>query len=279
MAQWIIAHELWIRLGCFAGVLMIVALWEQLAPRRRPSAIRGRRWLSHLGLSLLNTLVLRLLLPLTAVGMALLAEREGWGLLHRYHAPAWLVIALSIIALDLVIYLQHVMFHAVPAFWRLHRVHHADVDFDVSTGIRFHPIEILLSMLIKFSAIVAIGTPALAVFVFEVLLNASSLFNHGNVRLPLAIDRGLRWLVVTPDMHRVHHSIVAHETNSNFGFNLPWWDRLFGTYQAQPQAGHEAMTIGIETLRDEHLTSRLLGLLVLPFQGATGEYPINRRWK
>jgi sterol desaturase/sphingolipid hydroxylase (fatty acid hydroxylase superfamily) len=182
----------------------------------------------------------------------------------------------SVVILDLAIYLQHVLFHAVPALWRLHRMHHADLEFDVSTGLRFHPIEILLSMLIKFAVIGALGAPALSVLIFEVLLNATSMFNHGNVRIPLGFDRVLRWLVVTPDMHRVHHSILARETNSNFGFNLPWWDRLFGTYRAQPAAGHEAMTIGIEQFRDP----RELGLdrmLIQPFRGDPGRYPLGYR--
>ena len=183
---------------------------------------------------------------------------------------------LSVLALDLAIYLQHLMFHAVPLFWRLHRVHHADLDFDVTTGARFHPVEIVLSMLIKFAVILALGPPALAVLLFEVLLNATSMFNHGNVRLPARVDRVLRWLVVTPDMHRVHHSVDPRETNSNFGFNVPWWDRLFGTYRAQPQAGHDAMTIGIEQFR----VPRELWLdrmLLQPFRADTSGYAIGRR--
>jgi sterol desaturase/sphingolipid hydroxylase (fatty acid hydroxylase superfamily) len=185
-------------------------------------------------------------------------------------------VAASVVILDLAIYLQHVLFHAVPVLWRLHRMHHADLEFDVSTGLRFHPIEILLSMLIKFAVVVALGAPALSVLVFEVLLNATSMFNHANVRIPTWIDRVLRWIVVTPDMHRVHHSILSRETNSNFGFNLPWWDRLFGTYRAQPVAGHENMTIGIEQFRD----SRELGLdrmLVQPFRQDAGRYPLGYR--
>jgi sterol desaturase/sphingolipid hydroxylase (fatty acid hydroxylase superfamily) len=183
---------------------------------------------------------------------------------------------LSVIVLDLAIYLQHVLFHAVPALWRLHRMHHADLEIDVSTGLRFHPIEILLSMLIKFAVVAALGAPALAVLIFEILLNATSMFNHANVRILPRIDRVLRWLVVTPDMHRIHHSILARETNSNFGFNLPWWDRVFGTYRAQPTAGHEAMTIGIEQFRD----SRELGLdrmVFQPFRGDVGRYPLGHR--
>jgi sterol desaturase/sphingolipid hydroxylase (fatty acid hydroxylase superfamily) len=191
-------------------------------------------------------------------------------------APYWAAVVLSALALDFIIYLQHVMFHAVPAFWRLHMMHHADLDFDVTTGNRFHPIEIILSMVIKTAAIIVLGAPALGVIIFEILLNGTSMFNHGNVRLPLGLDKILRLAVVTPDMHRVHHSVFPFETNSNFGFNFPWWDRLMGTYRAQPSKGHEGMTIGLNQFRDP---SRLtLGhILVMPFVGTVGGYPINRR--
>jgi sterol desaturase/sphingolipid hydroxylase (fatty acid hydroxylase superfamily) len=276
MTGWILAHEAWTRLSFFIGVLLLMAVWEWLAPRRARAASRSARWKSHLLLSLLNTSLIRIVLPAGAVGVALLAERQGWGLFHYYDLPYALAVVASVIVLDIVIYLQHVMFHAVPLFWRLHRTHHADLDFDVTTGIRFHPAEILLSMLIKAGAILLLGAPALAVLVFEVLLNATSMFNHGNVRLPRGVDRWLRWLVVTPEMHRVHHSIAAHETNSNFGFNLPWWDRLCGTYKAQPDAGHEAMTIGLDGLRNPREVVDLPGVLAIPFRGAAGAYPINR---
>jgi len=278
LAEWIAAHETSIRLLSFVGVLVAMALWEQLAPRRPRIAARGPRWTAHLLLVAINTAAVRVLLPATAVGVALLAEASGWGLLRRYPLPSWLAIIASVVALDFIIYLQHVMFHAVPVFWRLHRVHHADLDFDVTTGVRFHPIEILLSMLIKFAAIVVLGAPALAVLIFEVVLNATSMFNHGNVSLPRVFDRWLRLLMVTPDMHRVHHSVLAHETNSNFGFNLTWWDRLLGTYRDQPEAGHEGMTIGIEGWRDEKRLERLPGILLLPFGEPAGDrYSINRR--
>jgi sterol desaturase/sphingolipid hydroxylase (fatty acid hydroxylase superfamily) len=197
------------------------------------------------------------------------------GLLNVFQVPYPLAILLSVLALDLAIYLQHLMFHAVPLLWRLHRMHHADLDFDVTTGARFHPVEILLSMLIKFAVILVLGPPAVAVLVFEVLLNATAIFNHGNVRMPARVDAVLRWLVVTPDMHRVHHSANPRETNSNFGFNLPWWDRLFGTYRAQPQAGHDGMTIGIEQFR----TARDLWLdrmLLQPLRGEDGGYAIGQ---
>ena len=202
---------------------------------------------------------------------------NGWGLLNHFQVPFWIAVPIGVIAMDFVIWLQHVMVHAVPALWRLHRVHHADLDYDVTTGARFHPIEIALSMLIKFATITVLGPPVLAVVIFEVLLNATAMFNHGNIRLPVALDRVLRWVVVTPDMHRVHHSVEDDETNSNFGFNLPWWDRLFGTYRAQPRAGHELMTIGIHGHRDPHEVARLPGMLMLPFRGEVDGYAINRR--
>lgn len=268
MATLLLGHESALRLGAFAAVLAAMALWELAAPRRRLALPRVRRWPSNLGIVVLNTLVVRLVLPGAAVGVALAGEANGWGLLNRYGLPAWAAAAAGVLALDLAIYLQHVMFHAVPALWRVHRMHHADLDIDVTTGARFHPIEIVLSMLVKFAAIAALGVPAVAVLAFEVLLNATSMFNHANVRMPAAVDAWLRWLVVTPDMHRVHHSAVRDETNSNFGFNLPLWDRLFGTYRAQPAAGHEAMTIGLPEWRRPAQCSTLAGMLAIPFHGA-----------
>jgi sterol desaturase/sphingolipid hydroxylase (fatty acid hydroxylase superfamily) len=268
-------YEIAIRLSAFAGVFAAMAAWELLAPRRRQASERPLRWPSNMGLVVLDTVLVRILFPTSAVGIALLAEARGWGLLHSFAVPAWLAIIASVIVLDLAIYLQHVLFHAVPALWRLHRMHHADLAFDVTTGVRFHPIEILLSMLIKIGVVVALGAPALAVLIFEVLLNATSMFGHGNVRLPERLDRVLRWVVVTPEMHRVHHSADAPETNSNFGFNLPWWDRMFGTYRAQPAAGHEAMIIGIEQFRDRR-ELRLDRMLMQPFREAVGNYPLGR---
>ena len=270
------AHEPYIRLATFGGVFIVMAVWEFIVPRRKQAIGRGWRWPNNLGVVAANTLLVRILFPTTAVGLALLAQTRGFGLFNVIAVPAWIGVAASVVILDLAIYLQHVLFHAVPALWRLHRMHHADLEFDVSTGLRFHPIEILLSMLIKFAVVAALGAPALSVLIFEVLLNATSMFNHANVRIPLGIDRVLRWLVVTPDMHRVHHSILARETNSNFGFNSPWWDRLFGTYRAQPAAGHEAMTIGIEQFRDPR-ELWLDRMLAQPFRGGVGEYPLGRR--
>jgi sterol desaturase/sphingolipid hydroxylase (fatty acid hydroxylase superfamily) len=268
-------YEPWIRLLAFALVLAALALWELRMPRRQRQFGRGTRWPNNLGVVVLDTLLVRTLFPTTAVGIAIVCETQGWGLLHTMGLPAWAAIPLAFLAMDLAIYLQHVLFHAVPTLWRLHRMHHADQDIDVTTGVRFHPIEILLSMGIKFAVIVALGAPAIAVLIFEVLLNASSMFNHSNVRMPLWLDRILRWIVVTPDMHRVHHSIVVRETNSNFGFNLPWWDCLFGTYRSQPAAGHDAMTIGIEQFREPG-EQRIDRMLTQPFREDTRSYPLGR---
>jgi sterol desaturase/sphingolipid hydroxylase (fatty acid hydroxylase superfamily) len=269
-------YELHTRLGVFLGVLALLAIWEIVGPRRHQAADRATRWSSNLGIVVLDAVLVRLLFPLTAVGFALLTEERGWGVFNLLALPHWFLVLASVILLDLAIYLQHVLFHAVPALWRLHRMHHADLAFDVTTGVRFHPIEILLSMVIKLAVIGALGTPAIAVLIFEVLLNATSMFSHSNIRMPLQVDRVLRWLVVTPDMHRVHHSILPHETNSNFGFNAPWWDRLFGTYREQPAAGHQDMTIGIEQFRDWK-ELRLDRMLMQPFRGDVGSYPLGRR--
>jgi len=276
MSDVLFAYEPYVRLAAFGGVFTVMAAWELIGPRRKQSVGRGWRWPNNLGIVALDTLLVRVLFPTTAVGLALFAEARGFGLFNVVALPTWVSVLASIAILDLAIYLQHVLFHAVPALWRLHRMHHADLEFDVTTGLRFHPIEILLSMAIKLAVVAALGAPAVSVLIFEVLLNATSMFNHSNVRIPLGLDRILRWLVVTPDMHRVHHSIVVRETDSNFGFNLPWWDRLFGTYRAQPAAGHEAMTIGIEQFREP----RELGLdrmLVQPFRSDAGRYPLGSR--
>jgi len=257
-----------LRLSAFLGVLAVMAIWESLAPRRGRALPRRRRWPSNLGIAALNTVLVRVLFPAAAVGTALSAQIHGWGLLNQGTLPGWAAAGAGIVLLDLIVYLQHVMFHAVPALWRLHRVHHADLDIDVTTGARFHPVEIGLSMIIKLGAVAALGVPPVAVVLFEVLLNASSMFNHANVRIARAVEPTLRWLVVTPDMHRVHHSIEREETNSNFGFNLALWDRLFGTYRAQPGAGHENMRVGIPDCRDRRQCNTLTGMLALPFVGA-----------
>jgi sterol desaturase/sphingolipid hydroxylase (fatty acid hydroxylase superfamily) len=269
-------NEATIRLGAFLGVFITMMLWEAVVPRRQRSYSRTRRWPSNLAIVVLNTALVRILLPATAVSLALVGAKRGWGLFNNLPLPGWTAVIGSVILLDLAIYLQHVMFHAVPALWRLHRMHHTDLDFDVTTGARFHPIEIILSMLIKFGVVAALGATAAGVLIFEVLLNVSSMFNHGNVRIPVGLDHYLRWLVVTPDMHRVHHSIMVGETNSNFGFNLPWWDRLLGTYRDQPAAGHDEMTIGIEQFREAR-ELRLDRMLLQPFRGSAGGYPITWR--
>ena len=275
--DWILGHEIAIRLGFFCGVFATIAAWESIAPRRSLTISRPLRWSNNLALVLLNSLVLRLLFPAAAVGVAALAQQRGWGLLNYFAVPFAPATIVSVVTLDGVIYLQHVMFHALPALWRLHRVHHADPDYDVTTGTRFHPLEIIISMLIKFAAILVLGPPVVAVVIFEVLLNVTAMFNHGNIRLPAGADRILRLLIVTPDMHRVHHSVEVDETNSNFGFSLSWWDRLFGTYRSQPRAGHEEMRIGIRDYRDPGQITRLQGMLLLPFTGKAGGYAINRR--
>ena len=262
-------YEIAIRLGLFFGVLAAVAAWELTAPRRVPTVSKAVRWLNNLGIVALDTVILRLLFPTAAVGVAAAAAQGGWGILNIANVPLFPASVIAIVAMDFVIYLQHVMFHAVPILWRLHRVHHADPDYDVTTGTRFHPLEIIVSMLIKFATILVLGPPVVAVVIFEVILNGTAMFNHGNIRLPLAVDRVLRWFVVTPDMHRVHHSIERDETNSNFGFNLPWWDRLCGTYCDQPRAGHLDMTIGLPEFRDTRQTTRLPGMLLLPFRNGS----------
>jgi sterol desaturase/sphingolipid hydroxylase (fatty acid hydroxylase superfamily) len=275
MSEWVLGHESYVRLGFFGAVFLMMASWEVISPRRVLRTGKAQRWFRNLGIVALNTAVLRLLFPAAAVGMAWIAEERGWGLLNNVALPYGLSIAASVAALDLLVYLQHVMFHAVPVLWRLHMVHHADLDFDLTTGNRFHPLEIVLSMLLKTAAVAALGPPVVAVLIFEILLNATAMFNHANVRVPLAVDGVLRWFVVTPDMHRVHHSILTSETNSNFGFNLPWWDRLLGTYRDQPREGHEDMTIGLRQFRDPDRLG-LARMLALPFVGDVGSYSFAR---
>jgi sterol desaturase/sphingolipid hydroxylase (fatty acid hydroxylase superfamily) len=275
-----------IRLGAFICVFVAMALWEVFAPRRPLVLGRSWRWPNNIGVAVLNAMLQRVLLPAAAVAVASAAELEHWGLFNNLPPSFddWLpgvvivpsLILSSVILLDLVIYLQHVIFHAVPALWRVHRMHHADLDFDVTTGARFHPLEILISMIIKIAAVAAIGPPPQAVVIFEVVLNATSMFNHSNVRIPAGADRVLRWLLVTPDMHRVHHSVIRAETNSNFGFNLSWWDRGLGTYRAQPERGHLGMTIGLDQFRDP-AELRLDRMLLQPWRGEAGVYPLGRQ--
>lgn len=257
-----------LRLTAFLAMFALMAAWEALAPRRRANFSRRQRWPHNLALLAIDVLALRLLVPGAAIAVAVAGETQGWGFLQTVDLPTWAEFFIAIAVLDLAIYSQHVLFHAVPVLWRLHRVHHADPDFDVTTGTRFHPLEILLSVAIKCLVVAALGAPAVAVLVFEVLLNATAMFNHANARLPAGVDRYLRWLIVTPDMHRVHHSIIRRETDSNFSFNLPWWDRLFGTYRAQPEAGHLAMKIGTEGVGGPQAL-RIGQLLTQPFSIAS----------
>ena len=279
MTETLLSSEVSIRLGFFFGVFAAMAAWELAAPRRQLTQSKAVRWYSNLGIVVLNTVLARIVFPLAPVAVAIVAAERGWGIFNVIDIPPGLAIVAAVVILDFAIYLQHVMVHAVPMLWRLHRMHHADLDFDVTTGARFHPVQILLSIAIKMAVIVLIGAAPVAVLIFEVVLNATSMFNHSNVALPLGLDRVLRLFVLTPDMHRVHHSELPFETNSNLGFNLPWWDRLFGTYRNQPEKGHDAMTIGIDLFRDPgdlHLPK----MLAQPFVEAAGNYPINRRdWK
>ncbi len=263
------------RLLAFTAALVLCGTAEIIAPRRRLVVSKPRRWIANLGIVAADNLLLRLLLPVMATGVAQAAATRDWGLLHLLNLPPAIKIVAAILALDLVIYLQHLMFHAVPLLWRLHMVHHADLDIDVSTALRFHPIEILLSMGIKIATVAALGPPVTAVVIFEVVLNSTAMFNHANLKLPLSLDRFLRLLVVTPDMHRVHHSVIIRETNSNFGFNFPWWDRIFGTYRAQPVRGHNRMTIGLSQFRDQAGLG-FFHLLALPFYGNPGSYALNK---
>lgn len=274
MNSLLLNHEPFIRVGFFFGILIAMAVWEFLAPRRPLQTSKSPRWFRNLAIVFIDTLTLRLLPSYSAIHMSLLAENGGWGLLNNITLVFWLKAAIGVILLDLVIYLQHAMFHGLPILWRLHMMHHTDLDIDVTTGVRFHPVEILISMGIKMTAVFLVGVSASGVLIFEVLLNATSMFNHGNVRMAVPLERLLRLIIVTPEMHRVHHSVLLRETNSNFGFNLPWWDRLFGTYKAQPAAGHLEMTIGLSHYQDREGLN-LPGLLSLPFVGKTGKYPLG----
>lgn len=265
MTDTLLGAEPTIRLAAFAGVFAVLALLELVLPRRSQEVGRRWRWPGNLGVVVVDTLVVRLLFPTAAVGFALWAEGRGWGLLNLVAWRAWVEVPLAVVALDFAIWGQHVLFHRVPVLWRVHGMHHADLEVDVTTGVRFHPVEIVLSMLIKFAVVAALGAPPVAVLVFEVLLNATSMFSHSNLRLPAALDRVLRTVLVTPDMHRIHHSIAPRETHSNFGFNLSCWDRLFGTYRAQPERGHEGMILGLPIFR-ERGELRLGRMLSQPFR-------------
>lgn len=275
ISELITAHETAIRMGSFFGVLFLMAVWEVLAPRRASTISKIVRWGNNLGLVVFNSILLRLIFPTAAVGVAIFTSEHNWGLLNFFHLPPLISVAISIVVMDFVIYFQHILMHAIPALWRLHRVHHADLDYDFTTGVRFHPLEIIVSMLIKFSAILMLGPPVIAVLIFEVILNVMSMFNHGNVKLPAFLDRTLRLLIVTPDMHRIHHSVEEDESNQNFGFNLSLWDRFFGTYRKQPRAGHEGMVVGIQNYRELRDVISIQGLLLLPFRNKPDELTVD----
>jgi sterol desaturase/sphingolipid hydroxylase (fatty acid hydroxylase superfamily) len=267
--------EVLIRISAFVSLLGLLAFWEACAPRRPLTTSKVRRWIANFSVVVLDAVLVRLSFAAGTVGAAVVSAERGWGVLNNLGWPGWVEAALAVVAPDLVLYLQHVMFHAIPAFWRFHMMHHADLDCDVTTGVRFHPVEVVISTGIKLTAVVVAGASPAAVLIFEVLLNGTSMFNHSNVRMPPAVDRFLRWIVVTPDMHRIHHSVLPCETNRNFGFNLPWWDRLLGTFWAKPMHGHESMTLGLEQFRDPARLN-LTGMLLLPFAGTLGHYPLGR---
>ncbi len=263
--------DTWIRLTVFAVIFLIMALWERLWSRRKLSDVRGRRWVDNLGIVFAASAFVRFISPLLPIGAAQLAALHGTGILNGVSLPMAVKWGITVIVLDAVIYFQHVLFHAIPALWRLHMVHHSDLDIDVTTGIRFHPVEILISAGVKVGAVYVLGPPVAAVLLFEIVLNGSAMFNHGNVYMPLGLDRWLRRVVVTPDMHRVHHSVRIREANNNFGFFLSWWDRLFGTYTAQPAGGHDGMTIGLSHMRQPE---SFLRLLAMPVTHPGGAYPL-----
>jgi sterol desaturase/sphingolipid hydroxylase (fatty acid hydroxylase superfamily) len=260
----ILHYEPYLRAGGFFAVLLVVGFFEVVVPRRRAVLPRKVRWFSNLMVHFLNAMILRLLLPVLPIGVAIACMEKGWGLLNQYPLRPALTILISVVLLDLIIYLQHVLFHKIPILWRLHKVHHMDLHIDVTTGVRFHPLEIVLSALIKIAVVFLVGPPAAAVLLFEIILNGTSMFNHGNIHIPERMDRMIRQFIVTPDMHRVHHSIIRAENNSNFGFSISLWDRLFGTYTPQPAGGHEAMVIGLREWRGDE-SARLLKLLTAPF--------------
>ena len=257
-------HQSFIRIVAFLGIFLFMAAWEVVAPRRVLRVSKHTRWFNNVSITVLNSLVGRYLFFLTATGLALSAQAQGWGILNYLNVPSLAAGVISIVLLDLAIYAQHVIFHKIRFFWFFHGMHHTDLDIDVTTGARFHPVEIAVSLIIKMGLIILLGIPAWSFLLFEILLNGTSMFNHSNVRVNTKVDRFLRLILVTPDMHRVHHSVIIREHDSNFGFNLPWWDRIFGTYKDQPAAGHDDMVIGLANFRDpKGLT--LLRLFSLPF--------------
>ncbi len=265
MSEFFMQHQQEFRLGIFAAALLIFMMLENIFPRRKKSLPLITHYLNNLSLSVVNSVLVKVLFPLGVFSFTLFLEKKEWGLFYLINLPAWLEIFIAIVLLDLLIYFQHVIFHKVPVLWRLHRVHHADVDLDVSSGVRFHPIEILLSMLIKMLTVMLLGVSPIAVMMFEIILNATAMFNHSNLRFPLGVDAIIRKILVTPDMHRIHHSIIRKECDSNYGFNVSWWDRLFRTYTALPQDGHLGMTLGLNDFRQKH-DQQVHHLLMQPFK-------------
>ena len=254
-----------IRLAAFLTIFATMAVLELGLPRRDPNAYKWTRWRTNLAMVIVDSIVLRIVFPMAAVGTAIWAEQRGYGLFRAFETPGLLAGVVAFIVLDFAVWLEHWASHKIPILWRIHRMHHSDIDFDVTTALRFHPLEIILSMVWKAGVVIALGAPVLAVLAFEIVLNGAAMFNHSNFKLPLRTDRVLRWLIVTPDMHRIHHSIRRHETDSNYGFNFAFWDRLFGTYSVDPQDGHTGMTIGLPDYQDTAPTS-LIWSLVLPFR-------------
>ncbi len=267
-------YEPLIRVAAFFGLFALLYLWEARAPRRSLGKAKGQRWWTNIGMLVIASILVRFVFPTAAAGIALIGEEQQWGVLHMVGLPPLIHILAALLILDLSLYLQHVMFHTLPLLWRFHRVHHADTDTDISTGLRFHPIEILLSMLIKFLTIAALGAPFVAVVIFEVVLNATSMFDHSNIKIPVRIERRLRWFIVTPDMHRIHHSTRPRETNSNFSFNISLWDRLFGTYTQEPSGGQEGMTLGLKEFRHPKWQT-LRWVLYMPFVTNVPNYLIS----
>lgn len=264
--HWFLEYESILRLSVFVTILVLMMLLELINPRRKLSCSKSMRWINNLSLVVFNTVLMRLLLPFAAVSVALYGVDHNIGLFNWLLLPTWLEIVLSILMLDCIIYWQHRIFHKVPVLWKLHQVHHVDQDIDVTTGSRFHPLEIFLSLMIKFSAVLLLGVPIVAIIVFEIILNATAMFNHSNIYLPQKLDKLIRLVLVTPDMHRVHHSRIISETNSNFGFNIPLWDRIFSSYIAQPSLGHKEMDIGVKGFDDVSNTQHLHKMLSLPFK-------------
>lgn len=276
MHQYLIENESNIRLSVFVGSFALLAAWEQWKPRRRQDKNKLKRWANNLGLLAFSTVVVRLIVPTAAIGAAYLAHSNEWGLVNHYWLPDWSRVVISVVLLDLIIYFQHLTFHELPLLWRFHRVHHSDQECDVSTGVRFHPIEIFISALVKMAAVIALGAPVLAVILYETMLNFASMFTHANLRISPALDRVLRWFIVTPDMHRIHHSSKENETNSNFGAFIPYWDRLFGSYLHSPEGGQENMHLGLDQFNSDR-SQRFLSLLLMPIKRNVRGYAINMR--